>query len=235
MIPDPYGEPGERLYKTGDLSRYREDGEIEFLGRIDNQIKIRGFRIELEEIEAVLSEHEQVKEAIVVVWEEAAGDQRLVAYVVGEDSRVSGGELRRYLSDRVPEYMVPNAIVILERMPLLPNSKINRAALPPPEWGKSADKAEFVAPRTPTEEAVAEIWKEVLNVDRLSVEDDFFEIGGHSLLATQIITRINQAFDLSVPLRRAFEKRTISEIAVSIEEDLIKEIASLNMAGGVGE
>jgi acyl carrier protein len=143
--------------------------------------------------------------------------------------------LRRYLSDRVPEYMVPNAIVMLERMPLLPNSKINRAALPPPEWGKSADKEDFVAPRTPTEEAVAEIWKEVLNVDRVSVEDDFFEIGGHSLLATQIITRINQAFDLSVPLRRAFEKRTISEIAVSIEEDLIKEIASLNMAGGVSE
>jgi acyl carrier protein len=132
--------------------------------------------------------------------------------------------------------MVPNAIMMLDGIPLLPNGKVNRAALPSPEWGKSADKVEYVGPRTPTEETVAEIWKEVLNVERISVESDFFDIGGHSLMATQVITRINHAFDLSLPLRRLFEKTTISDLAILIEEELIKEIANLDAdSDGVGE
>jgi acyl-CoA synthetase (AMP-forming)/AMP-acid ligase II/acyl carrier protein len=229
FIPNPYGEGGERLYKTGDLARYREDGEIEFLGRIDNQVKVRGFRIELGEIEAVLSEHEKVKDVVVVVREEAGGDKRLVGYVVGE-GEVGGGELRRYLSERLPEYMVPNVIVVLEQTPLLPNGKVNRAALPAPEWGKSTEQVEYVGPRTPVEETVVKIWKAVLNVERVSVEDDFFEIGGHSLLATQVITRINHAFNLSMPLRKLFEKTSIAEIALAIEAELITEIANLSEA-----
>jgi acyl carrier protein len=234
FIPNPYGERGERLYKTGDLSRYREDGEIEFLGRIDNQVKIRGFRIELGEIEAVISEHEKVKEAVVVVREEAGGDKRLVAYVVeevrgeeGEEVRV--GEMRKYISERLPEYMVPNAIVKLEKIPLLPNGKINRPALPSPEWGSSEEKSEYAAPGNPIEETLAEIWKEVLNINRVSVEDNFFDIGGHSLLATRVITRINRAFELELPLRILFEKTRISELAVVIEEELIKEIANFEI------
>lgn len=183
---------------------------------------------------AIISEHEKVKEAIVVVKEEAVGDKRLVAYVVGEVGQIEAVELRSYLSRRLPEYMMPNAFMILERFPLLPNSKINRSALPPPEWGNSSDKLNFIAPRTPTELSLAEAWKQVLNVDQVSVLDNFFEIGGHSLLATQVITRINRAFDLSMPLRILFEKTNIADLAVSIEEELIKEIAKLDIAEAGG-
>ncbi len=218
FVPNPFSEtPGERLYKTGDLVRYLPDGNIEFLGRIDTQVKVRGFRIELGEIETVLGQHSLVREAVVTVREDVPGDQRLVAYLVPDPSQTpTAGELRTYVNQRLPEYMVPSAYVPLERLPLTPNGKVDRKALPAPDMARPDLDQAFVAPRLPIEEVVARIWASVLGVERVSVHDNFFTLGGHSLLATQVMSRLRDTLNVELPLRTLFEAPTVAALAEKI-------------------
>jgi len=215
FVPDPFSaEPGARMYKTGDLACYRPDGNIEFLGRADHQVKIRGFRIELGEIEAVLGQHPAVREAVVLAREDAPGEKRLVAYVVAESTV---DELRRFLKDKLPDHMVPAVFVLLDTLPLLSNGKIDRRALPAPDRTRPELDKSFVAPRTPTEELLAQIWAQLLEIERVGVHDNFFDLGGHSLLATQAVSRMREAFQVEIPLRRLFEVPTVAGLAESIE------------------
>ena len=221
-VANPFGgEGGGRLYRTGDVARYRGDGAIEYVGRADYQVKIRGFRIELGEIEAALMSQEGVKEAVVVAREEKSGDKRVVAYVVpeGSDVGLSGGQLRQSLEKRLPAYMVPSALVLLETMPLSPNGKIDRKALPAPE--SAAQTTAAVTPRTHTEEGLAGLWAEVLGIQTVGVHDNFFELGGHSLLAMRLMSRINEGFKVNLSLRVLFELPSIAELAEEIEAVLI--------------
>jgi amino acid adenylation domain-containing protein len=219
FIPHPFGRAGgERLYRTGDVARYLENGEVEYLGRADHQVKVRGFRIELGEIEAALREHERVREAVVIVRGEGT-DQRLVAYVVAEsEGAVSAAELRDWSGESLPQYMVPQSFVLLPEMPLTPNGKLDRKALPDVEQGDR--EGQYIAPRTAVEEVVAGIWSEVLGVERVGVEDNFFELGGHSLLATQVIFRVVKAFSVKVPVRSLFLASTVSMMAETVEQAL---------------
>jgi amino acid adenylation domain-containing protein len=227
FVPDPFrAEPGARMYKTGDLARYRPDGNIEFLGRADHQVKIRGFRIELGEIEAALGQHPAVREAVVMAREDAAGDpsasllteKRLVAYVVAEREPLpTTTDLRNFLKEKLPEYMVPAVFVLLDALPLMPNGKIDRRALPAPDRSRPELDGAFVAPRTPTEELLAEIWAQLLNIERVGIHDNFFDLGGHSLLATQLVSRMRESFQVEIPLRRLFEVPTVAGLAESIE------------------
>jgi amino acid adenylation domain-containing protein len=219
FIPHPFSqEPGRRLYKTGDLARYLPDGNIEFLGRLDHQVKVRGFRIELGEIEAVLGQHWAVRQAVVLAREDRPGDHRLVAYVVPAQGQThTGDELCRFLHSKLPEYMVPSAFVLLESLPLTPNGKIDRHALPTPNQQYPSVGSTFVAPRTPVEEVLAEIWAEVLGLEQVGTHDNFFELGGHSLKATQVISRVRHALAIELPLRGLFETPTVAGLAVSIE------------------
>ncbi|HEX2092021.1 MAG TPA: amino acid adenylation domain-containing protein, partial [Longimicrobiaceae bacterium] len=203
FMADPFGgEPGERLYRTGDRVRWLADGTLEFLGRTDAQVKVRGFRVEPKEIEAWLEEHAGVREAVVVAREEASGDRRLVAYWVGSDE-VRVEALRTYLLERVPEYMVPAAYVRLERLPLTPNGKVDRRGLPAPE-GEAFARRGYEAPVGEVEEVVAQVWAEVLKVERVGRWDHFFELGGHSLLAVQVVSRLRQSLAVEVPLAEVF-------------------------------
>jgi acyl carrier protein len=216
FIPNPFApNTGERLYKTGDKARYLADGNIEFLGRIDYQVKIRGFRIELGEIEAVLAQHPEVREVIVTAREEQAGNPYIAAYVVGTQDTISTGELRDFLKHKLPDYMIPAAFVVLEFLPLTPNGKVDRRALPMPNLQENRDA--FVAPRTPTQETLAELWAEILNLKQVGIYDNFFELGGHSLLATQVISRLRSVFKIELPLRRLFELPTVATLAESID------------------
>ncbi|QRK08315.1 amino acid adenylation domain-containing protein [Archangium violaceum] len=219
FIPDPFsGRPGARLYRTGDLARHLPGGNLEFLGRIDNQVKVRGFRIELEEVEAVLGQHSDVREVVAMVREDKPGDKRLVAYVAPKPEReltVSG--LRHFLREKLPEYMVPSIFVILEALPLTLAGKVERRALPVPEATRSAQQADFVPPSTPTEKTLAAIWAEVLGVKQVGLHDNFFELGGHSLLATRVSFRVNEAFQVELPLRGLFEEPTVAGLSRRIE------------------
>jgi amino acid adenylation domain-containing protein len=223
FVPSPFGaEPGARLYRTGDLARRLPDGKIEYLGRVDRQVKIRGFRIELGEIESMLRNHAGISEAVVVVKAGAGGDKRLVAYIVANsdcelDDSPTPSELRKWLGRRLPDYMTPSAFVALDSPPLTPNGKLDHKALPEPELSYSLDNSEQTEPRTQTEEAVANIWAEVLGVERIGAAATFFELGGHSLLAVQIISRLRDAFQIDIPLRRFFEGLTVMSLASSIE------------------
>ena len=215
FIPHPFGEAGARLYKTGDRARYRSDGQLEFLGRLDHQVKLRGFRIEPGEIEAALCEHNAVGEAIVLLREDAADEKRLVAYVqASEESGLTVVQLRTLLQQRLPDYMVPSAFVLLDKLPRTPSGKVDRAALPKPDQYKSEG---FVAPRNPTEELVAEIWRQVLNLPQVGAEDNFFNLGGHSLLATQVTARLRDELQVELPLRAFFETPTVVGIAAQID------------------
>jgi amino acid adenylation domain-containing protein/non-ribosomal peptide synthase protein (TIGR01720 family) len=222
FVPNPFSaEPGARLYKTGDLVRYLPDGNVEFLGRIDHQVKVRGFRIELGEIEAVLKDHGDVQEAVVLAREDLPGDRRLVAYVVPDGEVLPNlNELRAYVKQKLPAYMVPSAFVTLEALPLLPNAKVNRDALPAPDGTGQDSGARFVAPRTPVEELLADIWTQVLYADRVGVRDNFFELGGHSLLATQLISRVRDAFRIELPVRAIFEQPVLAGLAQEVEAAL---------------
>ncbi|MEQ8387017.1 MAG: amino acid adenylation domain-containing protein [Coleofasciculus sp. A1-SPW-01] len=204
------------LYKSGDLARYMPDGSIEFIGRIDNQIKLRGFRIELGEIEAVLRQQDQVKDAVVIATEDQLSNKRLVAYFVSNSEQSITDELRSLLKTKLPDYMVPSVFVRLEALPLMPNGKIDRRALPKPEIEDTLS-TQFVPPRTVTEEELAQIWTSVLGIKQVGIHDNFFELGGHSLLATQVISRIRQAFNVELPLRALFEAPTVAELAERIE------------------
>jgi amino acid adenylation domain-containing protein len=218
FIPNPFSnDSGSRLYKTGDLTRYLPDGNIEFLGRIDHQVKIRGFRIELGEIEAVLRQNRAVQDAVVIGQEYDLNDKRLVAYVVPSQEQIfSTSELRRYLKQKLPDHMVPSAFVRLEALPLTPNDKVDRRALPMPDRIRSAEET-FAPPLTLFEEALANIWSEVLKLDLVGIHDNFFELGGHSLLATQVISRLRPAFGIELSLQTIFEAPTLGELSERLE------------------
>ncbi|HEX9937882.1 MAG TPA: amino acid adenylation domain-containing protein, partial [Longimicrobium sp.] len=214
FVPDPFAaEPGGRMYRTGDRGRWKADGKLEFMGRQDDQVKIRGFRIEPGEVEAAMGAYPGVREARVMMREDQPGDKRLVAYVVGS---VETDGLRAHLRQSLPEYMVPRAIVALDRLPLNANGKVDRKALPVPEYAAGADR--YVAPRTPVEEVLAGIWAEVLRLERVGVEESFFDLGGHSLLATQVVARVRGVFGVELPLRALFEGPTVEGMAGRVEE-----------------
>jgi len=221
FIPHPFSnDSASRLYKTGDLARYLPDGNIEYLGRIDHQVKIRGFRIELGEIEAVLRQNPAVEDAVVIGQEYDLHDNRLVAYVVPSQEQVlSTSELRRYLKQKLPDHMVPSAFVPLEALPLTPNDKVDRRALPAPEFQPELQQS-LVAPRTPIEEMLTSIWADVLRIELMGVHHNFFELGGHSLLATQVISRVRDTLAVELPLRSLFEAPTIAELASRVELEL---------------
>jgi surfactin family lipopeptide synthetase A len=204
-----------RLYKTGDRARYLADGNIEFLGRIDYQVKIRGNRIELGEIETVLSQHPQVREAVVIAREERPGDVYLAAYLI-TSGEVTTSQLRDFLKQKLPTYMIPGAFVYLETMPLTPNGKVDRKALPLPDLDLSG-RADFVAPTTPTQIQLASVWSKILNLPQIGINDNFFELGGHSLLATQVIIAARSLFGVDLPLRRMFELPTIAQLGELID------------------
>jgi amino acid adenylation domain-containing protein len=215
FLPDPFSpEAGARLYRTGDQMRWVAQGELEFVSRLDDQVKIRGFRVEPREIEAVLAQHPSVVKGLVVVRKAADGERRLVAYVVpGEGSDLDVPQLREFLRKRLPDYMVPSAFVLLTALPLTPNGKVDRKALPAPAGVRAGLGGESVAPRTPAEELLASIWCDMLGVEQIGINDDFFGLGGHSLLATQVASRVREAFGLELPLRLLFESPTIAGLA----------------------
>ena len=211
---------GERYYRSGDLGRWLAAGAIEFVGRADEQVKVRGYRIEVGEVEAALSSHERVKEAVVTARADGSGEKRLVAYFVGEteEQAPTVAELRAHLQQRLPEYMVPTVYVELAKIPLTALAKVDRQALPEPDDGVVVRDAEYLAPRTTTEEILAGLWGEVLGVARVGVADNFFELGGHSLLATQLMSRVREAFLVEVPLRQLFEQPTVGGLGLAVEE-----------------
>ncbi|HYP01166.1 MAG TPA: non-ribosomal peptide synthetase, partial [Pyrinomonadaceae bacterium] len=212
FIPDPFGaRAGARLYHTGDAARYLPDGRIEFLGRVDQQLKIRGYRIEPGEIESVLGEHGAVAEAVVVAREDKPGEVRLVAYLVMR-TPLATGELRQFLKQRLPDYMIPATFVTLDAMPLTPNGKLNRRALPASSTpGTSA--ADYVAPQSDLERTIAGIWQDALQVERLSMHDNFFDLGGHSLLMAQVHARLREVLQTEVPVIELFKYPTVSSLA----------------------
>ncbi|MEH2040969.1 amino acid adenylation domain-containing protein [Nostoc sp.] len=218
FLPNPFQEAGGgRIYKTGDLAQYLPDGNIEFLGRIDDLVKIRGFRVELGEVEAVLSKHPQINQAVAKVHGESAREKYLVAYFVpipGETITVE--QLRTFLTEQLPDYMIPSAFVEMESFPLTPNGKVNRRALPEPTTSRPELGQTFVEPRTPTEEILAGIWRDVLGLEQVGIYDNFFDLGGHSLLATQVIALTRKAFGIELPLLSLFESPAIAPLAQKI-------------------
>ncbi|MBD2521589.1 non-ribosomal peptide synthetase [Nostoc sp. FACHB-133] len=201
----------DRLYKTGDLARFRADGNLEYLGRVDDQVKIRGFRIELGEIETVLRQHPQVFQTVVIAREDIPGQKRLVAYVVPHEPQPTTDELRHFLKAKLPNYMVPSAFVLLETLPMTPNRKIDYCSLPAPDLSRGAED-NFVAPQTPTEERLAAIWSEILRLKQVGIHDNFFELGGDSILSIQVISRANQA-GIQIAPKQLFQYQTIAELA----------------------
>jgi amino acid adenylation domain-containing protein len=217
FLPNPFGPFGSRMYRTGDRVRLRPDGVLEYFGRVDFQVKVRGFRIELGEVESALRSHPSVRDCVLLAREDVPGDKRLVAYVVGRDSQpLSPAPLRDFLRQRLPEYMVPSAFVVLPALPLTSNGKVDRKALPPPEASALSQRT-FLAPRTDTERALADIWAQLLRVEKVGLEDDFFALGGHSLLATQAISRVRSALGVELPLRVLFEASTLSALSARVD------------------
>jgi acyl-CoA synthetase (AMP-forming)/AMP-acid ligase II len=255
FLPDPFAElPGERLYRTGDLARRLPGGELDFLGRIDMQVKVRGFRIELEEVQAVLASHPGVRAAVVAVRrrtpaapdapdapdaeaapaapdapEKGAAEALLAAWVVPAAAAAppSAGELRRFLAERLPAFMVPGTFVTLAALPLTPSGKVDRRALPDPAAAAPAERedldAAYVPAETPVEHQLAAIWREVLGVPRVGIYDDFFELGGHSFHAARVLARIQELFGVRVPLRGLLENPTIAGLTVAIAEEMLRQ------------
>ncbi len=218
FVPNPFSEKdGARLFRTGDIGRYLADGNVEYHGRRDHQVKVRGFRIELGEIEVQLASHPEVDQSIVIASEKERGDKQLVAYVVANGAAPTVNELRAYLSSKLPDYMIPSAFVFLEALPLTTSGKINRLALPHPTSAQLVTRNEFLAPRSPTEEILAGIWADVLNVADIGVNDDFFGLGGHSLLLARVTSRIRESFNVDLPMRVLFEAPTIATLAERVE------------------
>ncbi|WP_313931398.1 amino acid adenylation domain-containing protein [Nostoc sp. FACHB-133] len=232
FIFNPFSsEPGARLYKTGDLARYLSDGNIEFTGRIDYQVKIRGYRIELGEIEAILDQHPSLTQTLVIAREDINGDKQLVAYVVANAEQIpSRVELRRFLQSQLPEYMVPAYFVFLDTLPLNPNGKIDRQALPAPDLSRQASEVTFVAPRNEVEREITQIWEQILGVQPIGVKDNFFEVGGNSILAVKLFWQIEKIFSKNLPLAILFQSGTVEALAkiISQEEDLAINLASVN-------
>ena len=218
FVPDPFSKrEGARLYRTGDWVRWRADGTLDFIGRIDHQVKIRGYRIEMGEIEAALCGLEKVEQAVVVAREDEPGEKRLVAYVVA-CKEIEMQELQHSLKQNLPEYMIPAVFVTLESMPLTPNGKLDRRALPAPAKDMLRSKHDYVPPRTNTESLLAQIWSEILGLDRVGVEDNFFTLGGHSLQATRVVARMRDALKMDVPLPLLFQATTIAKLAEVVEQ-----------------
>jgi thioesterase domain-containing protein/acyl carrier protein len=221
FIPDPFAkEPGARQYKTGDQVRFLPDGSIEFFGRVDHQVKLRGYRIELGEIESVLEAHPALRQSVVVARDERAGEKRLVAYVVtGRPEQGSVvNELRSYLKERLPEYMVPASIVEMEELPLTPNGKIDRRALPAPDDASKSASGRYVPPRDSVERKLVDIWQQTLGLNEVGIEDDFFELGGHSILAVKVVGRIQAEFKKNLPLSQLFKNPTIERLANTLRD-----------------
>ncbi|MBV8517210.1 MAG: amino acid adenylation domain-containing protein [Acidobacteria bacterium] len=215
FIADPFSDaPNARLYRSGDLATWRRDGTLEVLGRLDHQVKLRGFRIELGEIEAVLNDHASVDQAVVHCREDRPGDKRLVAYVTGDAP--SPDALRAHLRTSLPDYMIPAAIVVLDRFPLTPNGKVNRHALPAPELAREHDAVEL--PQGAQEEQMAALWSQILGRERIGRNDNFFDLGGHSLLATQLLARVQAQYAVDIPLRALFEAPTVARLAIKVAE-----------------
>jgi amino acid adenylation domain-containing protein len=220
FLEDPFADRGARMYRTGDLGRWREDGSIEFLGRADDQVKIRGFRIEPGEVTAALTRHPHVAQAAVIADEDSTQPKRLVAYVVPADAASpspSPRELRAFLAESLPDYMVPAAFVILPALPLTANGKLDRTALPAPDLREDLERA-FAPAATDTEQRVAEIWAQVLGLERVGVDDNFFALGGHSLLAGDLVARCSRALGVSLPVRVLFGGPTVRQLAQAVEE-----------------
>jgi amino acid adenylation domain-containing protein len=215
FVPNPFAQQaGERLYRTGDLARYLPDGSLVFLGRVDHQVKVRGNRIELGEIEAVLAQHPAVRQAVIVAREDEPGNKRLVAYLVADEHAApAAGDIRKFIRERLPDYMVPSAFMMLDAMPLTPNGKINRNALPAPDQSYEASQENFVEASSPLEKLLAELWGEVLGRDCVGINDNFFEMGGHSIMATQLVYKIQQLLPVEISLRSIFEAPTIAELS----------------------
>ncbi len=215
FVANPYGDPGSRMYRTGDLARWHSDGTLEFIGRVDDQVKLRGYRIELGEIESVLMSHESVSQAAVILREEGPAGPALVAYVV---PRSAGGlersGLEQHMSSQLPSYMVPRAVVELESLPLTPNGKLDRRALPAP----GPQVAVYRGPRTPEESVLSEVFAEVLGLDRVGVDDDFFALGGHSLLATRLVSRVRAELECELAIRTVFEAPTVEALAAQLRQ-----------------
>jgi non-ribosomal peptide synthetase component F/acyl carrier protein len=225
FIPHPFShKPGARLYCTGDLVRYRAPGELEYLGRIDQQVKLRGFRIELGEIEATLMQHPSVREAVVLAREDTPGEKRLVAYIVGESSEVGMiAELRTYLQEQLPAYMVPACIILLNALPLSINGKVDHKALPVPQAALEGEQDAELRERTPIEELIAGCYALVLGRAHIGIHDNFFALGGHSLQATRVISRIRTLFQVEIPLRTLFETPTVAQLATSVRQAVLQK------------
>jgi amino acid adenylation domain-containing protein/thioester reductase-like protein len=235
FIPNPFSPvPGARLYKTGDRARYRPDGTLEFLGRLDNQVKVRGFRIELGEIEALLTQHPHVQDNVVIAHQEQTGDTRLIAYIVPKSSHTpTPRQLRQFLEKRLPKYMVPAVFRILEALPLNANGKVDRQALPVPNDKRSERVAEpLVPPQTSTEMSVAKVFAEVLQVESVGIDDDFFELGGHSLLATKLIAQLTEVTQVGLTIVDLFESPTVAELAKRIETKPTLDIQQSSISTG---
>jgi amino acid adenylation domain-containing protein len=218
FISNPYSDQlNARLYKTGDLARWLSDGNIEYLGRIDQQIQLRGFRVELGEIESVLERHPKLREVVVTVYEPIPGDQRLVAYVVPKQNCIPNvSEFREFLKPKLPDYMMPSAFVFMDAMPLTPNGKLDRKALPEPDQHRHDLGAEFIAPNSLLENQLAEIWRDVLKIDQIGIHDNFFELGGYSLLAVKMIIDVNELFNVNLPVGSIYQSPTIEKLGASI-------------------
>jgi amino acid adenylation domain-containing protein len=225
FVPDPFEGEGSRLYRTGDLVRFRPDGRLEFLRRLDDQVKIKGFRIELGEIEAALAAHPEVREAVALARMDSRGETRLVAYAMAthRGAEPEPAELRAFLGTRLPEYMVPSLFLFLDALPLNPSGKVDRAALPAPDWQRADTSGDFAPPRTPVEEMLAAVWSELLGVRRIGIHDNFFELGGHSLKAGQLTLRVRDTFGVEIPVRTVFEAPTVAAMAVAIGRKLVEQ------------
>jgi len=225
FISNPFSAvPGARLYRTGDLARWLPDGQIAFLGRVDEQVKIRGYRVEPSEIATVLGQHPAVRTSVVVAREDAPGEKELVAYVVlSPDAMVDVLELRKHLLQRLPDYMVPAAFVPIASMPITENGKVDRAALPSPNGNRMQGEA-YVGPRTLVEEELVKILAPLLNLDRVGVNDNFFHLGGHSLLGTQVIARVSERFGVDLTLLKLFDHPTVAEMSAEIEDLILAKI-----------
>jgi acyl-coenzyme A synthetase/AMP-(fatty) acid ligase/acyl carrier protein len=229
FIANPFGPPGSRIYRTGDLVRWTTNGQLLFLGRADEQVKIRGFRIEPGEIEAVLSQHPDVDDAVVIARKDDSGIDRLVGYTISAAERApEPAELRKLLADSLPDYMVPSALLALDKWPLTPNGKLDRNALPAAERTIAA----YTAPRTDTERVLAQIWSDVLAVDKVGVDDNFFELGGDSVRSVLIIMRIKTAFDVILTPRDVLTCPTISALADVVEDAILSELERIAFGHG---
>jgi acyl carrier protein len=229
FIPDSLSDTaGSRLYCTGDLARLLPDGSVEFLGRTDHQVKIRGFRIETGEIETALCQHPAVTEAVALAREDAPGDKRLVAYVIPAPSFTpTVSELRQYLKEQLPDYMIPSAVILLEQFPRTPNGKLDRTSLPSPDRARPRLDEGFVLPSSPVEKTIAGIWAEMLGFDQIGTQDNFFDLGGHSLLAVKIQSRLSKELQRQIPLLKLFQYPTVSSLAQFLTEDQQSQSQSL--------